>query len=67
MNRILSRTLPLLRQFRELLDDQRGTTAIEYAMIAVGVSIGILAAVVAIGSTLNTGFYTAIVNALASL
>jgi len=38
------------------LNDQSGTTAIEYCVIAVGVSIVILAAVNGIGTTLNTKF-----------
>jgi len=38
------------------LNDQSGATAIEYCLIAVGISIVIVAAVNGIGSTLNTNF-----------
>jgi len=38
------------------LSDQSGATAIEYCLIAVGISIVIIAAVNGIGSTLNTNF-----------
>jgi pilus assembly protein Flp/PilA len=38
------------------LSDQSGATAIEYCLIAAGLSIVILAAVNSIGTTLNTKF-----------
>jgi pilus assembly protein Flp/PilA len=38
------------------LSDQSGATAIEYCLIAVGISIVIIAAVNGIGSTLSTNF-----------
>jgi pilus assembly protein Flp/PilA len=38
------------------LHDESGATAIEYCLIAVGISIVILAAVNGIGTTLNTNF-----------
>lgn len=38
------------------LSDESGATAIEYCLIAVGLSIVIITAVNGIGSTLNTGF-----------
>ena len=40
----------------KFLNDQSGATAIEYCLIAVGLSIVILAAVNSIGTTLNTKF-----------
>jgi pilus assembly protein Flp/PilA len=40
----------------KFLSDESGATAIEYGLIAVGISIVIVAAVNGIGSTLNTGF-----------
>ena len=46
MRRLLSR----------FLSDQSGATAIEYCLIAAGLSIVILAAVNGIGATLNTKF-----------
>ena len=42
--------------FSKFLHDQSGATAIEYCLIAVGLSIVIIAAVKGIGSTLNTSF-----------
>jgi len=42
--------------FSRFLSDQSGATAIEYCLIAVGISIVIIAAVNGIGSTLNTNF-----------
>jgi pilus assembly protein Flp/PilA len=44
--------MPLLR----FLKDETGATAIEYALIAGGISIVIVAAVQSIGTTLNTNF-----------
>jgi len=48
---------------RRYLHDGRGTTAIEYALIAVFVSIVFLAAAQAIGATL-TGTFQAVAGAL---
>jgi pilus assembly protein Flp/PilA len=44
------------RLFSRFLSDQSGATAIEYALIAVGISIVILAAVNSIGTTLSNDF-----------
>jgi pilus assembly protein Flp/PilA len=44
------------RIFLKFLSDHSGATAIEYCLIAVGISIVIIAAVDGIGSTLNTNF-----------
>ncbi len=41
---------------RRFLKDTKGATAIEYALIAAGISIAIVVAVTAIGTTLNTMF-----------
>jgi len=48
----------LKRLFAEFLADQSGATAIEYGLIAAGISIVILAAVNGLGSNLNTKFTT---------
>jgi len=40
------------------LKDESGATAIEYGLIAAGISIVIVASVDAVGSTLNTNFNT---------
>ena len=42
--------------FSKFLRDQSGATAIEYCLIAVGLSIVIIAAVNGIGTTLNSTF-----------
>jgi len=44
------------RIFSKFLSDHSGATAIEYCLIAVGISIVIIAAVNGIGTTLNTSF-----------
>jgi pilus assembly protein Flp/PilA len=44
------------RLFSKFASDESGATAIEYCLIATGVSIVILAAVNSIGTTLNTSF-----------
>jgi pilus assembly protein Flp/PilA len=40
------------------LKDESGATAIEYGLIAAGISIAIIAAVNALGTQLNTNFGT---------
>jgi pilus assembly protein Flp/PilA len=44
------------RVFLKFLSDQSGATAIEYGLIAAGISLAIIAAVNGLGSTLNTNF-----------
>ena len=41
---------------KKLAKDQSGATAIEYALIALGVSVAIVAAVQALGSKLKTAY-----------
>ena len=49
----------LMRQLiSRFLNDESGATAIEYCLIAVGLSIVIITAVNGIGSTLNAKFTT---------
>jgi pilus assembly protein Flp/PilA len=45
------------------LRDDKGATAIEYGLIAAGISVAIIATVVGLGSKLNTTF-TSVNNAL---
>ena len=45
--------MPLISRF---LSDESGATAIEYCLIAAGLSIVIITAVNGIGTTLNTNF-----------
>ena len=46
----------MARLIAKFLDDDSGATAIEYCLIAAGISIMIITAVNGIGGTLNTGF-----------
>ena len=46
-----------------LLHDDKGATAIEYGLIAAGISVAIIATVVGLGSKPNTTF-TSVNNAL---
>jgi len=43
-------------QLAKFFNDDRGATAIEYGLIAAGISIAIITAVAAVGSSLNTTF-----------
>ena len=45
-----------MEKFRAFLRDQSGATAIEYALIAAGISIVIIVSVTSIGTTLNSTF-----------
>lgn len=45
------------------LSDETGATAIEYGLIAAGISVAIIATVAGLGSKLNTTF-TSVSNAL---
>ncbi|MGB9118561.1 Flp family type IVb pilin [Bradyrhizobium sp.] len=44
------------RIFLKFLSDQSGATAIEYGLIAAGISLAIIAVVNGLGSNLNTMF-----------
>jgi pilus assembly protein Flp/PilA len=46
----------MYRALARFVKDQSGATAIEYAIIAAGISITIIVAVNTIGTTLNTTF-----------
>jgi pilus assembly protein Flp/PilA len=46
----------MLKLISRFLADESGATAIEYCLIAVGISIVIITAVNGIGSTVNTKF-----------
>ncbi len=46
----------MLPLFSKFLSDQSGATAIEYCLIAAGLSVVILVAVNSIGTSLNTNF-----------
>ena len=46
------------RLFLRFFADQSGATAIEYGLIAAGISLAIIATVNGLGSTLNTSYTT---------
>lgn len=46
----------MTRSFLEFCKDKSGATAIEYGLIAAGISLAIIAAVNGLGSNLNTMF-----------
>jgi pilus assembly protein Flp/PilA len=46
----------MLGHFRQFLKDESGATAIEYGLIAAGISIAIIAVVNGIGTGLNAKF-----------
>lgn len=46
------------RTFLSFLSDESGATAIEYGLIAAGISLAIIAIVQTLGGTLNTNFTT---------
>ena len=49
-----------------LINDEKGTTAIEYALIAVGISVAILASVQMVGSDMSA-LYDRIAGVVAAL
>ncbi len=51
-----------MRRLRLFLSNAAGATSIEYAMIGVVVSVGIVVGATAIGSNISTRFYNAILN-----
>jgi pilus assembly protein Flp/PilA len=53
----------VLRLISKFAKDESGATAIEYALIACGISLAIIAAVQGLGSTLN-GRYAAVNSSL---
>ena len=56
--------MKILLTFRAILADTRGATAIEYALIAGGISIVILAAANAVGTAIQNNLYNNIVGAM---
>lgn len=53
----------MMRMLKDFFADETGATAIEYGLIAAGISLAIIAVVNGIGAKLNTKF-TAINNSL---
>ena len=52
-----------MSMLKKFLKDESGATAIEYGLIAAGISVAIIAVVQGLGSKLNTTF-TSVQNAL---
>jgi len=46
----------MLRLVRKFIDNQSGATAIEYGLIAAGISVAIITVVASLGSSLNATF-----------
>jgi pilus assembly protein Flp/PilA len=45
-----------MSKIRKFIRDESGATAIEYGLIAAGISVAIIVAVASVGSSLNTTF-----------
>lgn len=56
----------ILAETRRFAADQRGATAIEYALIASGLSVAILAAVNTLGTTVRDDLFQRVVDALSA-
>jgi pilus assembly protein Flp/PilA len=51
-----------MRSLRDLTRDDRGTTAIEYSIIAAGISVAIIGAITSVGSEIMVVFYDKLTN-----
>jgi len=60
MRRFMTTQMPV--QARRFLSAQDGATAIEYALIAAGVSVAIISSVTTLGSTMMTIYYDKLLN-----
>lgn len=56
----------ILAETRRFAADQRGATAIEYALIASGLSVAILAAVNTLGTTVRDDLFQRVADALSA-
>lgn len=56
----------LLKTARAFARNENGATAIEYALIAGGISIAILTAVIAVGNTVRDDLFGKVATALGS-
>ncbi len=52
----------LIRQLHRFARNESGATAIEYALIAGGISVAIIAGVQMVGTEVMTNFYNGLVN-----
>jgi Flp pilus assembly pilin Flp len=56
----------LIQTFRGFVQDERGATAIEYALIASVISISIIAVAISLGGTVRDDLFGKVSNALGS-
>ena len=63
MTRLVTISLNTARQFGRLLRDDRGSTAIEYGLIAGGVAVVIAATIFSLGSSVKTNLYQRVLDA----
>jgi pilus assembly protein Flp/PilA len=55
---MIARETDMRRPINRFISDESGATAIEYGLIAAGISVAIIAVVNSLGSQLNTTFST---------
>jgi pilus assembly protein Flp/PilA len=55
-SRVTGDRCPMFSHFQRFLKDESGATAIEYGLIAAGISIAIIAVVNGLGTSLNVKF-----------
>ena len=60
---VQSQQVSVKAPLRRFVSDERGATSIEYALIASGISIGIVGVVASLGSNVK-GFFTSVSTAL---
>lgn len=63
MNRLAMICSAAARQFKRLLHNECGATAIEYGMIAGGVAVAIAAIVFSLGTSVKTNLYQRVLDA----
>jgi pilus assembly protein Flp/PilA len=63
MHRLLGQRIVVSAQLKRFVRDDSGATAIEYAMIASGISIVIVSVIATLGTT-TSGLYQSVVTAL---
>ena len=52
----MEETSPMIAKMKLFLIDDNGATAIEYGLIAAGISVAIITVVTSLGTKLNTAF-----------
>lgn len=67
MTRLVTLRSQLGHTFGQLLADARGTTAVEYGLMAALISLAILSVVVGMGNGIKTTLYGSIVSGLQNM